>query len=148
MTATTTPREVRSQINGVVPGIDSPAVPERARARVTDTKRDVKPSKAKTPRRVPSLENWWVWTSTPASYSGTWAGSNVDRSRIPTNNTLLYLLWQVSNWTDRLIMFALILIAPTALTGSLRWLAARPARRYTLYLTIAAFIAAYLIGVN
>ena len=144
---TTTERDVRSQINGRVPGVDSPAVHARARARISDTDGDVKPTKVRSPSRVAGLANWWVWTAQPASFAGTWAGSKVDRSRIPANNTVLFVLWQVSQWTDRLVMFALILALPAILTGPLRWCAARPARRYTLYLTAAAFVAACLIGV-
>ena len=148
MTDTITPRDVRSHFNGMVPDLDSPAVPERARARIRVTDSDVKVEKVRTGTLRQTLSGWWVWTSAPASFGGTWAASKVDCSRIPAKNTVLYVLWQVSNWTDRLVMFSLILTLPTGLTGPLRWCAARPARRYSLYLTVAAFVVACLIGAH
>jgi hypothetical protein len=92
------------------------------------------------------VARWWVWTARPDSFAGTWASSRVDERRIPHKAGLLRVLWKVSNGTDRLIMFALILALPTACTGPLRWLAQRPTRRYGLYLTLLALATAYLIG--
>lgn len=142
MTSTTTQREIRYPINGAVPGVDSPAVPMRARARIPVTDGD---ANRKT-TRMSFVARTWQWTARPASLADTWAASRVDRKRVPNDSGLLRALWTVSNFTDRLIMFALILVAPTFLQGPLRWLAVRPARRYGLYLTVLALIAAYLIG--
>ncbi|WP_344613385.1 hypothetical protein [Dactylosporangium salmoneum] len=75
-----------------------------------------------------------------------WRLSAVDNTRIPAQSGTLHTLWQVSNWTDRLLMFALILLLPTALTGPLRWIAVRPTRRVGFYLVAAALTVTYLIG--
>lgn len=74
--------------------------------------------------------------------------SAVNRDRIPLGSTPFGLIWRLSNWTDRLIFFALVMIAPTALTGPLRWLAARPTRRWAFYLLAAGFAAPHLIHIN
>jgi hypothetical protein len=144
VTTTTTRSDVRSPLNGRVPDLDSPAVRQRARANVpvADSNRN------KSARVVSAglLRRWWGWTARPLSLRATWAQSAVDSTRIPLNNTALRLLWQASNFTDRLVMFALILIVPTALTGPLRWCAVRPTRRWALYLTLTALAGAYLIG--
>lgn len=82
---------------------------------------------------------WWAWTARPTSLRAAWHLSAVNRTRIPLGATPLGLLWRLSNLTDRLVMFVLALIAPTVLTGPLRWLAARPTRRWAFYLVVAAF---------
>lgn len=142
MTATTTEREILSKTNGRVPDLDSPAVRARARASIPVTDSEIK----KTDRVASLLASWWAWTARPTSFQATWAMSAVDRTRIPNNSTVLRLLWQVSNWTDRLIMFALILTLPTVFTGGLRLIAQRPMRRLGLYLTFAALTGLYLYG--
>lgn len=141
MTILTTPREIRSPQNGRVPTLDSPAVPARAGARVPITQRIGKILAAVKIGFV----RWWGWTSRPLSLRNTWARSAVDITRIPNKSGTLRALWHISNWTDRLIMFALIMLAPTAATGALRWLALRPTRRIGLYLTLAALTAAHLL---
>lgn len=145
MTTTTTPREIRSPINGAVPDLDSPGVstPARARVAVTDGDRNGKTTRTSFGSR---LASGWVWTTCPASYSDAWKASAVDRKRIPNGFGPLLVLWQISNWTDRLIMFALIQIAPAFLTGALRWVAQRPSRRIGFYLTLTALTIALLIG--
>jgi hypothetical protein len=67
-----------------------------------------------------------------------WTQSRVDAARVPLRSRPLRLLWWLSNATDRMVMFAVVLAAPTALTGPLRWIAARPTRRYGFYLLLAA----------
>lgn len=142
MTATTTQREVRSPINGVVPAVDSPAVRAPARGRIPVTKSEIK----KGDRFSWAGRRWWGLASRPLSLAALWRLSGVDRKRIPLNNPALRLIWQLSNWTDRLFMFAIIAAAPTILTGPVRWTAARPTRRYGLYLVVGGLTAAYLIG--
>ncbi|WP_328344748.1 hypothetical protein [Micromonospora sp. NBC_00421] len=93
-----------------------------------------------------ACRDWWAWTARPATLADLWAASAVDPKRIPTNNTALRVAWQVSNWTDRLLMFAAIAAAPTLATGPLRWLAARPTRRWAFYLITAALTATYTLG--
>ena len=146
MTTTTTPRDVRSPQNGRVPTFDSPAVRQRARANVpvADSNRKIRRARGSSPALV--LRRWWGWSARPLSLRALWVLSAVDRTRIPAGNGNLRALWQVTNWTDRLVMFAFILALPTGLTGPLRWCAVRPTRRWALYLTLTALTGAYLIG--
>jgi hypothetical protein len=144
MTATTTEREILSKTNGRVPDLDSPAARARARASIPVTDSEIK----KADWVASLLDSWWVWTAQPTSFQAVWRMSAVDRTRIPNNSTVLRLLWRVSNWTDRLVMFALILTLPTAFTGGLRLIAQRPMRRVGLYLTLAALAGLYLYGRN
>jgi hypothetical protein len=142
MTATTTQREIRSPQNGRVPKLDSPAVPARARARIAITNSEVK----KRSRISSAVVSWWGWTARPLSLRATWALSAVDRKRIPHDSGILRVLWQISNWTDRLIMFVLIVVCPTVCSGPLRWIAQRPTRRAGLYLTLLALVATIIVG--
>jgi hypothetical protein len=88
------------------------------------------------------LSRWWAWTERPLSLRGTWRASAVNTARVPLGDGGLALLWKISNATDRLIMFALVLVAPTVLTGPLRWITARPTRRYGFYLIVLALTGA------
>lgn len=151
MTALVTEREIRSGVNGCRPQVDSPAVSTRARASIPVTQRVDKIRRGRVAQvragLVRAFRRWWVWTSRPASLATAWRLSGVDDTRIPLRNNLLGRLWLVSNWTDRLFMFALALVAPTVLTGPLRWLAARPTRRLGFYVLAAVFAVAFtLIG--
>lgn len=149
MTTTVTEREIRSPINGRVPRLDSPPAPARAGARVPVTA---------SARKIPGLvaavtaavrlgcHRWWAWTARPLSLRALWASSAVDVKRVPGNAGVLRVAWRVSNWTDRLLMFAAVAVAPTFLTGPLRWLAARPTRRWAFYLILAAFAATFALG--
>lgn len=111
------------------------AVSMRARARIPVTQRVGNGAAAV--RRA--LASWWAWTSRPLSLRAVWRLSAVDAKRIPGNAWPLRALWHVSNWTDRLALFALLLIAPTFLQGPLRWAATRPTRRWGVYLVVTAF---------
>lgn len=151
MTTATTHGEIRSRINGYRPLIDSPPVRARARASVEVTKRDRKISdglvaKAGAVRAdvVRGARRWWVWTGRPASLATSWRLSAVDEARIPLKWTPFNIAWQISNWTDRLFMFALILAAPTVFQGPLRWIATRPTRRLGFYLLALAAAAAFI----
>lgn len=144
MTAPTTQRDLRSPVNGRVPEVDSPAVRAQARASIPVTKSDAKRKRL----RFSFQPKMPAWTARPDSLAGTWAASAVDGRRIPNTSRAFRALWTISNFTDRLIMFALILIAPTLLTGPLRHLAQRPTRRYGLYLTVLALTITLLIGRN
>ena len=142
MTVTTTEREILSKTNGRAPDLDSPAVRARARASIPVTDSEIK----KTGRVASFLASWWVWTARPTSFQDTWRMSAVDRTRIPNDSTVLRVLWHAGNWSERLIMFALILTLPTAFTGGLRLIAPRPTRRAGLYLTLAALTGLCLYG--
>lgn len=139
---TVTEREILSPHNGRVPRLDSPAVSTRARARLPVTERV---GKWKT-SAVSSARTWWGFTACPASYVEMWQASRVDETRIPGRSGLLRGLWLVSNWTDRIVLFVLIVGAPTFCTGPLRWLATRPTRRWGFYLITAILAAALLLG--
>lgn len=141
MTATATEREIRSPQNGRVPRLDSPAAPARAGARIPVTVR-VR-NRVVAARRAG--RRWWAWTARPASLAAAWRLSTVDPKRIPGNSGLLRTLWQLSNATDRLAMFALTLTAPTLVQGPLRYIAQRPTRRWAFYLITAALLAAWLL---
>lgn len=151
MTVTaTTEREILSPHNGRVPRLDSPPAPARAGARVTATKRNRKSVAVRLTgllvvARV-GARRWWAFTARPSSLRAAWRLSAVDVKRIPGRNGVLRIVWQVSNWTDRLALFALILAAPTVLTGPLRWLAARPTRRWGFYIVTVALAATYILG--
>lgn len=142
---TVTEREVPARHNGYVPTLDSPAVRAPARARVPVTKSD---------RKIPAVggsitvaaRRWWAFTARPVSLRALWRLSAVDPKRIPGKHGGLHAAWFVSNWTDRLLMFALITLAPTALTGPLRWAATRPTRRWGLYLVTVALTVTYALG--
>lgn len=143
MTATTTQREFISEIDDRVPEVDSPAVPARARARVPITVRYRNKARAWVSGR-----RWPVIDAQPPTLRQLGKTSAVDPSRIPADHLPLRILWTLSNLTDRLLMFLLAAVAPTFLTGAIRWCAARPTRRIGLYLAVAALTAAYLIGAH
>jgi hypothetical protein len=142
---TVTGREIPAKTNGALPRLNSPAVRAPARARVPITQRVGKIS-AGAGSITAGWRRWWGFTARPMSLRALWRLSTVDRQRIPGKSGALLILWHISNWTDRLAMFALILALPTGLTGPLRWAAQRPTRRVGLYLVIAALVAVYLIG--
>lgn len=142
MTTIVTEREIRSPINGRVPRLDSPPAPARAGARLPVT---LSFGKVWSAVRAGCC-TWWAWTARPASLAELWTASAVDSKRIPANFGPLRVAWQVSNWTDRLLMFALIAVAPTFATGPLRYLATRPTRRWAFYVLLAVFITAHALG--
>lgn len=147
MTTTATPGEIRSPRNGRVPVLDSPPVSTRARARipVTLSVGKIRPESLLTAVRR-ALRRWWLWTARPLSLAAMWRTSAVDVRRIPGRSEGLRLAWLISNHTDRYLMFALTLAAPTFLQGPLRYLTARPVRRWLFYLVFAAFAATFALG--
>lgn len=130
----------------------APAAPARpvkaAKVKKPPRERPVRPPRpARPPLRIAArlgLTRWWLLTSRPTSLAATWRLSAVNRDRIPLGSSVLALIWRLANWTERLIFFGLVAIAPTVLTGPLRWLAARPTRRWAFYLVTAAFAATFL----
>jgi hypothetical protein len=148
-TSVTTQREIVSEKERGPQKGDSPAVSTRARARIpaTDGDRNTKtPGVSREHRLRAWAAAWWVWTSKPPSLRQLWIMSRVDPRRVPGDIPLLRILWHLSNWTDRLLLFVLVLIAPTWLAGPVRWLAPRPFRRYGLYLCLLGLTLAHLIG--
>lgn len=142
---TVTGREIPARTNGRLPKLDSPAVRASARARIPITQRIGKISDLAGPIVV-GWRRWWGFTARPLTIRALWRLSTVDQARIPRRSKGLTAAWHISNWSDRLLMFGLILLLPTGLTGPLRWTAQRPTRRVGLYLTLAALAAAYYIG--
>lgn len=85
-----------------------------------------------------SVTTWWGFVRTPMSLAEAWRRSAViDARRIPAGSTLLAGLWWWSNRLDRGLLFALLLLLPTALNGPVLWCATRPSRRLGLYAVIA-----------
>jgi hypothetical protein len=142
---TVTDREVPARTNGAVPKLDSPAVRAPARARIPVTQGGDKISRQAGSITV-AARRWWAFTARPASLRALWRLSAVDPRRVPGRNSGLTLAWHISNWSDRLLMFALIAAAPTFLTGPLRWCATRPTRRWALYIVTAALAVTYTLG--
>lgn len=125
---------------------DPPALPAATPAVKPAPARAAKPKRTR-PARPPlglmarrGLSRWWAWTGRPLSLRALWRTSAVNRTRIPLGSTPFGLVWKLSNATDRLLFFVLVLLAPTALTGPLRWLAARPTRRWAFYLLAAVMV--------
>ena len=147
MTSQVTEREVVIPGQGGPRSLDSPPTRAGARARVAtaDSKRKAPAVGLWRTKARTGLRRWWVWTDRPASLRVAWKLTAVSPSRIPAGSGLLALIWRWSNRTDRLLMFALIMVAPTALTGPLRWLAARPTRRWAMYVIVGALAAGTLI---
>lgn len=145
MTATVTGREIRSGVNGHRPTLNA-AVRAPARARIPVTESTGKIRQLVAVARL-AARRWWAWTARPLSLRAAWRLGAADMRRVPLRHVGLARLWQVSNATDRVVMFALVLLVPTVLTGPLRWLAARPTRRVGFYLLVAASVVTFtLIG--
>ena len=155
MTTTVTKREIGLEIGnrprGASGGSNAAAstrAPARACARLTVTERI-----GKTFGLISflassgglSARRWWAFTARPLSLRALWRVSAVDPRRVPASSGTWTALWRWSNRTDRLSMFALIFLAPTGLTGPLRWITARPTRRIAFYLLTALFVAYVLI---
>ena len=106
-------------------------------------------TEAETPagRARRTMARWWVFTARPMSLRAAWRLSGVvDTKRIPDGSPLLGAVWWWSNRTDRLLLFALAIAAPTVLTGPLLWCAARPSRRFGLYLALTGLVVLLLVG--
>jgi hypothetical protein len=142
MTPAVTHRVFRS--SGGVEKVDPPIAdnayesarpPTRARARLTVTHRidrwvDITRSAA---------GSWWLLTTRPLSMRAAWKASRlVDPHRVPLRSRPLQLAWRWSNRTDRILLFALALLAPSCLMGPLLWVAARPSRRLGFWLVVLA----------
>jgi hypothetical protein len=87
------------------------------------------------------IARWWVFTARPMSLRAAWRLSGVvDTKRIPGGSSVAAALWWWSNRTDRIALFALAILAPTVLTGPLLWCAARPSRRWGLYVALGGLL--------
>lgn len=138
--ATVTDSEIRSSQPDPRGEGENPAARVRTRASIPVTLRIGKISDVRSAIKL-AARRWWLWTARPASLATTWRLSAVDPKRVPGNSRLLRLLWTGSNRSDRLAVFALLLLCPTVLTGPLRWIVQRPTRRVGLYLVLAVYAA-------
>jgi hypothetical protein len=142
MTATVTQRETLPNVGGGVGTPDSPSARAPARARLPVTFGDGKGPAVVWRAAKVAARRWWLWTSRPLSLAAMWRLSAVDPVRMPgAGRGLLLAVWRLSNVTDRLVMFAVTLAAPTGLQGPLRWLLARPTRRWGFYLLCGGTVA-------
>ena len=84
------------------------------------------------------VDRWWVYTARPMSLRVAWRLSGaVDTTRVPGCSPAAAAVWWWANRTERLLLFAVVILAPTVLTGPLLWCAARPSRRLGLYVVLA-----------
>jgi hypothetical protein len=65
----------------------------------------------------------------------------IDTARVPGGSRFWGAVWWWSNRTDRVVLFVVVVLAPTVLTGPLLWCAARPSRRWGLYVVLAGLVA-------
>lgn len=139
---TVTHSEIISGKVDQVPRVDRSPASARAGARlpVTDSARKLAAQAAVGARR------WWGWTSRPPSIRATWYLSRIDEKKIPNGSTPLKTIWLVSNATDRLVMFTLVMLAPSALAGPMRWITQTPTRRIGFYLSTTALFGAYILS--
>jgi hypothetical protein len=80
-------------------------------------------------------------TARPLSIQDAWRAScKVEPERIPLQSRPLRLAWRWSNRTDRVLLFALALLVPSALMGPLLWVAARPSRRLGFWAVALALV--------
>jgi hypothetical protein len=105
---------------------------------------------------VRALHDSWLFTADPVAGADVWEESKVDTSRIPKGRGAhtLEILWQFSNWTDRLPFYAVIWALGWLpdrpwtrwVDGPTRYIFIRPTRRWTFYL-LTVISAAWLNGV-
>lgn len=92
---------------------------------------------------VRALHSSWLFTADPIPAPDVWEQSKVDTSRIPKGPGahLCEIVWQLSNWTDRLPFYALIWALAWLpdrrwtrwIDGPTRYIFVRPTRRWTFY---------------
>lgn len=98
-------------------------------------------------RRGGPIARWWVLVSRPMSLRAAWRLSGVvDATRVPGGSPVLAAVWWWSNRTDRLVLFALAILAPAVATGPLLWCAARPSRRWGLYVVLAGLLVVFRVA--
>jgi hypothetical protein len=92
------------------------------------------------------LRRWWAWTDRPPSLRACWRLSRVDEARVPRGDRGLTAGWTVANGIERLLVFALLLVAPSFAQPLLRWCVMRPTRRAGLWLALILLVAVALIS--
>lgn len=83
----------------------------------------------------------------PPSISDAWRLSSIiDRKRIPDESGLLATAWFILNRTERILLFALIVVL-LATVSTLLWCACTPTRRIGLYITVVVvFVLPRMVG--
>lgn len=117
--------------------------PQDTDPRPADTGDDTDPQPA-APTRPPlkdrlahAITSWWAWIAEPMSLAEGWRRSGVViAARVPAGSSLAAWCWWWSNRTDRVLLFAVLMITPTFLNGPVLWCAERPTRRWGLYLVL------------
>jgi hypothetical protein len=72
----------------------------------------------------------------PPSVSEAWAmSSSLNRAKVPAESGLLAGVWWVINRSERLVIFAAILVL-LVVVSTLLWCACRPSRRWGLYVVV------------
>lgn len=88
----------------------------------------------------PDDSTWRGFISRPMSVKEAWELSAViDARRIPGDKKgFAGWWWYWSNRSDRLLLFASLLVVPTFLNKPLLWAAVRPTRRWGMYVVLFA----------
>lgn len=111
-----------------------PAATEAPTAVIEAVDPEPTPRKKLKDRAAAAVTTWWGFVRQPMSLRQAWKLSGiVDPRRIPGESNLLATLWWWSNRTDRILLFAVLLILPTSLNGPVLWCAVRPTRRWGMY---------------
>lgn len=81
--------------------------------------------------------NWWGFIARPISVAEGWHRSgDLIAANVPANSEIVAWLWWASNQADRIILFLLLMVAPTFLNGPILWCASHAARRWGVYLVV------------
>jgi len=80
---------------------------------------------------------WRGFVTHPMPVKEAWERSwIIDRRRIPADSSWWYWWWYWSNRTDRILLFGVLMILPTALNKPVLYAAQRPTRRWGMYLVV------------
>lgn len=140
--------------DGIPPNPPRPAGPPPTTAEVTvePTPADELASGDPAHRRVrqataTAAATWLGFYRQPPSVRDAWyLSESMDRARIPAESGLLAAAWWIANWTERIVLFAVVLLL-LVLAATGLWIVARPARRIGLYIVLAVvFVIPWFVG--
>lgn len=121
---------------GPAPGgpVDTPAEPENDTTRKAAAAAAIKDKVTAAQKRAGS---WKGFVANPMSVQEAWELSwIIDKRRIPDDSNWMYWWWWLSNRSDRVLLFGLLMILPTALNKPVLLMATRPTRRWGMYLVV------------